>query len=139
MTNLTPGKRYAVTFHGTAVGVGHLEVDDGGGYYLDCVNDAASIEQLPDPMPTWQVGDVIAWDETDTYAGRNGRVVSVGPTVRHVAMRIYTYGGTRYWRDAAAHPELGTRAEISDERVAELWDAGRLELVARDGRPWPKP
>jgi hypothetical protein len=54
------GKRYRVTFEGTANPFGWLTVDDLAVHSLDPsqVKRATSIERIPDPEPDWEIDDI---------------------------------------------------------------------------------
>lgn len=144
------GATVEVTFRGTVLDGGHLQIgqDSNGGapwavrLHPRALRLATSTARLPDPEPVWQVGDVVAWVEN---------------RVRHVAMRVarvervlvgYQSAGFGTvecvyrngpivvgWRDAQAADGEFT----GDTQITQLWQAGQLTPVSRNGKPWPKP
>lgn len=135
------GATVEVTFRGTVLDGGHLQVtlDDpcclGKTVRLHprALRHAISTTRLPDPEPTWQVGDVVSWVEdrvthVATYIRRVQRVAISGLVWLDGPM---VYG----FRDAnRADGELMPREEVSS-----LWRDNKLTLIARNGAraPWP--
>lgn len=115
---LIPGKRYRVTFEGTANPAGGLRfdgADDPRGAYAPSGVPArvvsvraTKVERLPDPAPVWKPGDVVVvrWS---------------------LGSKPYTYvRGARTW------PGDETLSK-KDAEISRLWREGKAEPVLQAG------